>query len=113
MNAIETQRIMVLSLSHGGNIMDIINKKNISEEVAEKHNLTKKESAEIVDLVFDTIVDSMKDGKRVDISGFGKFEVKERAARKGINPQTKEVIEIAAAKVPGFKASKSLKDSIK
>ena len=55
----------------------------------------------------------MKDGKRVDISGFGKFEVKERAARKGINPQTKEVIEIAAAKVPGFKASKSLKDSIK
>ena len=49
----------------------------------------------------------MKDGKRVDISGFGKFEVKERAARKGINPQTKEVIEIAAAKVPGFKASKS------
>ena len=93
--------------------MDAVNKKVIAETVAEKHNLTKKEATEIVDLVFNTIADGLKDGAKVDISGFGKFEVKTRAARTGINPQTKETIEIAASKVPGFKASKSLKDYVR
>ncbi|MBR4457155.1 MAG: HU family DNA-binding protein [Solobacterium sp.] len=93
--------------------MDSVNKKVIAETVAEKHNLTKKESAEIVDLVFNTITDALKDGAKVDIAGFGKFEVKTRAPRTGINPQTKETIEIPASKVPGFKASKSLKDQVR
>ena len=93
--------------------MDALNKKSIAETVAEKHSLTKKEAAEIVDLVFNTIADGLKDGAKVDISGFGKFEVKTRAARTGINPQTKETIEISASKVPGFKASKSLKDRVR
>ncbi len=93
--------------------MDLTNKKTLSEVVADKHNLTKKEAAEIVDLVFDTIADTLKDGGRVDITGFGKFEVKTRAARTGINPQTKESIEIPETKVPGFKASKVLKDLVK
>ena len=93
--------------------MEAVNKKVIAETVAEKHNLTKKESAEIVDLVFDTAADALKDGAKVDIAGFGKFEVKTRAARTGINPQTKETIEIPSSKVPGFKASKSLKDLVR
>ena len=93
--------------------MEAVNKKVIAETVAEKHNLTKNESAEIVDLVFDTVADALKDGAKVDIAGFGKFEVKTRAARTGINPQTKETIEIPSSKVPGFKASKSLKDLVR
>ena len=93
--------------------MEAVNKKVIAETVAEKHNLTKKESAEIVDLVFDTVADALKDGAKVDIAGFGKFEVKTRAARTSINPQTKETIEIPSSKVPGFKASKSLKDLVR
>lgn len=93
--------------------MEAVNKKVIAETVAEKHNLTKKESAEIVDLVFDTVAEALKDGAKVDIAGFGKFEVKSRAARTGINPQTKETIEIPSSKVPGFKASKSLKDLVR
>ena len=56
---------------------------------------------------------ALKDGNKVDITGFGKFEVKTRAAREGINPQTKEKIEIPASKIPGFKASKSLKDEVR
>ncbi len=93
--------------------MEAVNKKVIAETVAEKHNLTKKESAEIVDLVFDTVAEALKDGAKVDIAGFGKFEVKARAARTGINPQTKAKIEIPSSKVPGFKASKSLKDLVR
>ena len=95
------------------NSMETVNKKTITETVAEKHNLTKKEAAEIVDLVFDTMAEALKDGGRVDISGFGKFEVKTRAARTGINPQTKEAIAIPASKIPGFKASKGLKDLVR
>ena len=93
--------------------MESVNKKVIAETVAEKHNLTKKESSEIVDLVFDTVAEALKDGAKVDIAGFGKFEVKTRASRTGINPQTKETIEIPSSKVPGFKASKSLKDLVR
>lgn len=94
--------------------MEAVNKKTISETIAEKkHGLTKKEAAEIIDLVFKTIADGLKDGSKVDISGFGKFEVKTRAARTGINPQTKEAIQIPSSKVPGFKASKSLKDYVR
>ena len=92
---------------------ETLNKKSIAELVAEQHNLTKKEAAEIVDLVFDTVSGTLKDGGRVDISGFGKFEVKTRAARTGINPQTKETITIPESKVPGFKAAKTLKELVK
>lgn len=93
--------------------MAVFNKKDLSEVVAEKQGLTKKEASEIVDLVFDTMANALKNDDRVDIAGFGKFEVKTRAARTGINPQTKEAIEIPASKVPGFKASKSLKDFVR
>lgn len=93
--------------------MEIINKKALADKVAEEKQITKKLASEIVDEVFATIANELKDGNKVDITGFGKFEVKERAARTGINPQTKETIQIAATKVPGFKASKSLKDNVR
>lgn len=93
--------------------MEIVNKKSISEKIAEDHNLTKKEAGDIVSEVFELMTAALKDGNKVDITGFGKFEVKTRAAREGINPQTKEKIEIPASKIPGFKASKSLKDEVR
>lgn len=93
--------------------MEIVNKKALADKVAEEKQITKKLAGEIVDEIFATITEALKDGNKVDITGFGKFEVKERAARTGINPQTKETIEIAATKVPGFKASKSLKDCVR
>lgn len=94
--------------------MENVNKKTIAEALAEKHEkMTKKEALNIVDDVFEIVAESLKDGAKVDITGFGKFEVKERAARTGINPQTKEQIQIPATKVPGFKASKSLKDLVR
>ncbi len=93
--------------------MEILNKKEIAELVADKHNLTKKEASEIIDLIFETMTETLKKGNRVDISGFGKFEVKTRAARTGINPQTKEQIEIPESKVPAFKASKNLKENVR
>lgn len=93
--------------------METVNKKSISEKIAEDHNLTKKEAGDIVNEVFELMTAALKDGNKVDITGFGKFEVKTRAAREGINPQTKEKIEIPASKIPGFKASKSLKDEVR
>ncbi len=93
--------------------MEIINKKTIAEKVAENCEMTKKDASAVVEEVFNVIASELADGNKVDITGFGKFEVKTRAARSGINPQTKEPIEIPETKVPGFKASKSLKDSVR
>lgn len=93
--------------------MAVLNKKDLADKVSVTHNFTKKESMEIVDLIFDTMCDSLIQGDRVEITGFGKFEVKTRSGRIGINPQTKEKIEIASSKVPSYKASKTLKDQLK
>jgi len=90
-----------------------LNKKLLADEVAELTGLTKKAAGEAVDAVFDTIKKTLSKKGTVDVYGFGKFEVKSRAARNGINPVTKEKIKIAATKVPSFKASKALKDSVK
>ena len=90
-----------------------MNKKELAEVIAEKFDLTKVKSYEIVDTVFESMVDALADGQKVEISGFGKFEVKTRAARTGINPQTKETIDIPASNTPSFKASKNLKDRVK
>ncbi len=90
-----------------------MNKKELAEVIAEKFDLTKGKSGEIVDTLFESIADALADGKKVEINGFGKFEVKTRAPRTGINPQTKEVIDIPATNTPGFKASKSLKERVR
>lgn len=92
---------------------EILNKKALSEIVAEKLNVTKKDAAAAVEAVCETVTAELAKGNKVDISGFGKFEVKERAARQGINPATKETIQIPASKVPSFKAAKALKEAVK
>ncbi|MBM7711212.1 HU family DNA-binding protein [Enterococcus xiangfangensis] len=91
----------------------MINKQSLVEQVAEKTGLTKKDAASAVDALFEGIQSSLKDGEKVQVIGFGNFEVRERAARKGRNPQTGEEITIAASKSPAFKAGKQLKDAVK
>ncbi len=76
--------------------------------------MTKKDATVAVETVFDeSIATTLSDGSKVDITGFGKFEVSERPARTGINPATKEPLDIAASKAPTFKAAKALKEAVK
>lgn len=89
-----------------------MNKSELVSQVAEACNLTKKDAAEAVDAVFDAITASLQAGKKVQLIGFGNFEVRERAARKGRNPQTGEEIQIKASKVPAFKPGKALKEAV-
>ena len=89
-----------------------MNKTELIAAVAEKANITKKDSEAIVTATFDTIVDALKEGEKVQLVGFGSFEVKHRAARTGRNPKTKEAITIAASSTPAFKAGKALKDAV-
>lgn len=91
----------------------ILTKKSLADKLADEQGLTKKAAAETVNYIFDEMAKTLKKGGTVDINGFGKFSVKKRAARKGINPRTKETIKIKASKVPAFKASKTLKDLVK
>lgn len=91
-----------------------ITKTELAEVVVKLNpSVTKKAAKETVDAIFDTIVTNVKKKNEVDIFGFGKFSLKSRKARKGINPLTKETIKIAATKVPAFKAAKAFKDSVK
>lgn len=90
-----------------------MNKTELIAKVAETTELTKKDATKAVDAVLDAIADALKTGDKVQLIGFGNFEVRERAARKGRNPQTGQEIEIASSKVPAFKPGKQLKDSIK
>ncbi|WP_134701723.1 HU family DNA-binding protein [Ammoniphilus sp. YIM 78166] len=89
-----------------------MNKTELVAYVAESAELTKKDAAKVVDAVFEAIETSLKKGEKVQLIGFGNFEVRERAARKGRNPQTGEEIEIAASRIPAFSAGKLLKDSV-
>lgn len=89
------------------------NKAELIEKVAEATGLTKKDATSSVDAVFASIQEFLADGEKVQLIGFGNFEVRERAARKGRNPQTGEEIQIAASKVPAFKPGKALKDAVK
>ncbi|WP_079530134.1 MULTISPECIES: HU family DNA-binding protein [Halobacillus] len=90
-----------------------MNKTDLINAVSEKAELSKKDATQAVDSVFESIMGSLKDGEKVQLIGFGNFEVRERAARKGRNPQTGEEIEISASKVPAFKPGKALKDAVK
>ena len=89
-----------------------MNKAELIAAVAEKAGLTKKDADKAVAAVFATITESLAKGDKVTVFGFGNFEVRERAARTGLNPRTKETIKIAASKVPAFKAAKALKDAL-
>ncbi|WP_339062700.1 HU family DNA-binding protein [Tepidibacillus marianensis] len=90
-----------------------MNKTELIAKVAEMAELTKKDATKAVDAIFETISEALKEGDKVQLIGFGNFEVRERSARKGRNPQTGEEIEIAASKVPAFKPGKALKDVVK
>lgn len=88
-------------------------KQELVDAVAENAGLTKANAAAAVDAVFEAITAALADGDQVSMVGFGTFKVRERAARKGRNPQTNQEIEIAASKVPAFTAGKKLKDAVK
>ena len=90
-----------------------MNKTDLINAVAEQADLSKKDASNAVDAVFDAITCSLKKSEKVQLIGFGNFEVRERSARKGRNPQTGEQIDIPASKVPAFKAGKALKDAVK
>ena len=91
----------------------IMNKTELIAAVAEKAGLSKKDADAAVSAVVDSVVNALKAGEKVSLVGFGTFEVRERAARTGLNPQTKEKITIAASKAPVFKAGKAFKDAVK
>jgi DNA-binding protein HU-beta len=91
---------------------ETMNKTELINQVAELSELSKKDATKAVEAVFDTILEALKNGDKVQLIGFGNFEVRERAARKGRNPQTGEEIEIPASKVPAFKPGKALKDAV-
>lgn len=93
--------------------MKKITKKDLAELVVAKLDCTKKDANELINELFDEIANSMKKGDTVDISGFGKFVLKVRKARTGINPATGEKISIKASKAPGFRAAKALKEACK
>ncbi len=80
--------------------------------VASKSGLSKKDTEKAIAGMIDTITETLAKGESIQLVGFGTFEVRERASRTGINPRTKEKIEIAATKVPAFKAGRALKDAV-
>ncbi len=89
-----------------------MNKTQLIEAVAAKTELTKKQAEAAVNATIASVIDALKAGDKVQLVGFGTFEVKERAARTGRNPQTGATIEIAASKAPAFSAGKAFKDAV-
>ena len=87
-------------------------KTELISTVAESTGFTKKDADKAVTAVFDAITDALASGDKIQLVGFGTFEVRERAAKEGINPATKQKMTIAAKKVPAFKAGKALKDVV-
>ena len=89
-----------------------MNKTELINAVADKTELSKKDAEAAVSAVIEAITEALTQEEKVQLVGFGSFEVKNRAARTGRNPRTKEVVEIPASKVPVFKAGKALKDAV-
>ena len=89
-----------------------MNKTELVASVAEATGVSKKDAAAVIDATFDKIAAAMAEGDKVQVIGFGTFETRDRAAREGINPLTKEKITVEACKVPAFKPGKALKDSV-
>ena len=88
-------------------------KSEFIDTVADRADLSRKQAADVVDAVLDTITDTLKRGSDVTFSGFGKFHVAERGARQGVNPRTGERMQIAASRVPRFTAGSGLKGAVK
>lgn len=89
-----------------------MNKTELIAAIAEKAGLTKKDAERALNATIDAITESLAKGDKVQVAGLGSFEVKNREARTGRNPQTGATIQIAASKLPAFKAAKALKDAV-
>lgn len=89
-----------------------MNKAELVAAIADKAELSKKDSEKAIKAFIDVVTAQLKKGDKVQLVGFGTFEVSKRAARKGRNPQTKKAINIPASKAPKFKAGKALKDTV-
>ena len=89
-----------------------MNKTELVAEIAEKANTSKKEAEVVLRAFTDVVIEQLKKGEKIQLVGFGTFEVSERSARTGRNPQTGEEMQIAASKAPKFKAGKALKDAV-
>jgi DNA-binding protein HU-beta len=90
-----------------------MNKTELVKAIAEKTEVSKKDVGAIVEAFQEVVTEALANGDKVSLIGFGNFEARERAARTGRNPQTGEEIQIAATKVPAFKAGSKLKDAVK
>jgi len=90
-----------------------MNKAELVEEVSSKVGITKKDAGKVVDAVTETITNTLKKGEKVTLVDFGTFQLIERKARKGINPQTKKTIQIPAKKVPKFRPGKGLREKVR
>ena len=89
-----------------------MNKTELATAVSERTGIAKKDAERAVNAALETIAEALKKGEKVQLTGFGVFEVKDREARVGRNPRTKETIEIPATRTPVFKPSKALKDTV-
>lgn len=89
-----------------------MNKAELINVVSEAAEVSKKDAETVITATLDAITDALKEGEKVQLVGFGSFEVKKRAARVGRNPKTKEPIEIPASRVPVFKPGRALKDAV-
>ena len=89
-----------------------MNKTELIAEVAKKAEMSQKDADAAVTAIIDIVTESLRRGEKVQLVGFGTFDVKDRAARMAHNPQTKELIPVAASKAPVFKAGKALKDTV-
>ncbi len=89
-----------------------MNKKELIAAMAEKAELTQKDAGKALDAFLATVTEELVKGEKIQLTGFGNFEVTERAEREGRNPKTGETMKIAATKAPKFKAGKSLKDAV-
>ena len=89
-----------------------MNKQELISKVASKVGITKKQAQNAIDAFIEIVTDSLSRGEKVTLVGFGTFKVAQRKARKGVNPQTKEVIQIPAKKVPKFVSGKNLREKV-
>jgi len=89
-----------------------MNKTELIAAAAAEANVSKKDAAAVIEAALGAVTASLKKGEKVQLIGFGTFEVRERAAREGVNPRTGASVKIAATKVPAFKAGKALKDTV-
>src|SRR5437016_12207126 len=91
---------------------DFMTKADLVDDVANAAELTKKDAERLVEIVFESIIESLNQGEKIELRGFGSFRVRERGARRGRNPKTGQPVSIPAKRVPYFKAGKELKELI-